>query len=351
VTAIRHAAGVDAFLPAGASAARKAGSLIDTLLDRSIAGGYTNVGYLARRPLWNAADLAPMTGRVALVTGAAAGLGLAAALGLARLGASVRLLVRSKERGEAARAQVSAVATGGYVAVDACDLSDLSDVRRYAAELSASVPRLDVLVNNAGVMTHARTLSPDGIELTFATNVLGPFLLTELLVALLRAGAPSRVINVSSGGMYAQRLTVEDLQTARGDFDGAAAYARTKRAQVVLSELWAQRLAGTGIVVHAMHPGWVDTPGLRDSLPRFHALVRPFLRTPEQGADTIVWLAAADLPARCSGRFWHDRRARPTHLVPWTRESAADRERLWAECERLSGADANAPATSITPES
>ena len=114
-------------------------------------------------------------------------------------------------------------------------------------------------------------------------------------------------------------------------------YARTKRAQVILTELWAKRLAGTGVVVHAMHPGWADTPGVASSLPRFHRLTGPLLRSPEQGADTIVWLGAAAEPGESSGGFWHDRRRRPTHRVPWTRETPEDRERLWRECERLTG--------------
>jgi NAD(P)-dependent dehydrogenase (short-subunit alcohol dehydrogenase family) len=203
----------------------------------------------------------------------------------------------------------------------------------------ADEPRLDVLVNNAGLLPSERTSSPDGIELTLATNVIGPFLLTSLLVTLLRASAPTRIVTVSSGGMYTQRIDVDDLQGASADFDGPAIYARTKRAQVILTELWARRLQATGVVAHAMHPGWVDTPGLRSSLPNFSRLTRPLLRTPEEGADTIVWLGAADLPGRSSGGFWHDRRQRPTHRVPWTKESAQDRERLWNACAGLSGCD------------
>ena len=105
-------------------------------------------------------------------------------------------------------------------------------------------------------------------------------------------------------------------QSERGQFDGPKVYARTKRAQVILTEIWAKRLAGTGVVVHAMHPGWSDTPGVRSSLPRFYKATRPLLRTPAQGADTIVWLGAAAEPGHSSGRFWHDRRQRPTHLLP-----------------------------------
>ncbi len=313
------------------------GSLIDTVLDRTIVVGYTNVGYRIRSREWRDSDCKPMAGRVALVTGATSGLGLAAAEGFARLGASVWLVGRDEQRGERARSQVAEHSGNRDVHVGLCDLSDLHDVRRFAERLHTDAPRLDVLVNNAGALVGERTLSPDGIELTLATNVVGPFLLTQLLVPVLERSAPSRVINVSSGGMYAQHLHVADLQTEAGKYDGAAVYARTKRAQVVLTELWARRLAHTGVVVHAMHPGWADTPGIRSSLPRFYKLTKPLLRTPEQGADTIVWLGAADEPARSSGGFWHDRVRRPTHLLPWTKETSEDRERLWSECERLSG--------------
>jgi NAD(P)-dependent dehydrogenase (short-subunit alcohol dehydrogenase family) len=284
-----------------------------------------------------------MDGKTVLVTGATSGLGRAAAEGFARLGASIRLLARNEERGARVRDEIASATGNDDVRVCLCDVSDLDDVRAFDARFAGAEPRLDVLVNNAGVMPAERRLTPQGNELTFATNVLGPFLLTNLLTPLLVASAPARVINVSSGGMYTQRLDVDDLQSAAGAFDGTKAYARTKRAQVVLTEIWAQRLAGTGVVVHAMHPGWADTPGIVTSLPRFHRLAGPLLRTPEEGADTIVWLGAADEPERSSGGFWHDRRRRPTHRVPWTKESPAERERLWSECARLTGRE-GAPA-------
>ena len=167
--------------------------------------------------------------------------------------------------------------------------------------------------------------------------MVGPFLLTNLLIPLLQTSTPARIINVSSGGMYTQRIRVDDLESERGQFDGPAVYARAKRAQVILTEIWAKRLAGTGVVVHAMHPGWSDTPGVRSSLPRFYKATRPLLRTPAQGADTIVWLGAAAEPGHSSGRFWHDRRQRPTHLLPRTAETHQEREQLWAQCVHLSG--------------
>jgi dehydrogenase/reductase SDR family protein 12 len=312
-------------------------SVLDTVLDRSVIGGYTNIGYRIRSRGWCASELSSLEGRVVIVTGATSGLGLAAAEGLARLGATVWLVVRSEARGARARAAITERSGNHDVHVGLCDLSDLDSVRQFAERFTTQAERLDVLVNNAGVLPAARTMSPNGIELTFATNVLGPFLLTNLLLGLLERSAPVRIINVSSGGMYTQRIRVDDLQNKRGEFDGAAAYARTKRAQVILTELWARRLEARGVVVHAMHPGWVDTPGLETSLPGFYRLTRPLLRTPEQGADTIVWLGAADEPGRHTGLFWHDRRPRPTHLLPWTRETQHEREQLWAQCVQLSG--------------
>jgi dehydrogenase/reductase SDR family protein 12 len=312
-------------------------SLLDTVLDRTVVAGYTSVGYRIRSGMWGPAELPSLDGKAVLVTGATSGLGLAAAEGFARLGASAWLLARSEERGERARLQIVERSGNRDVRVGLCDLSDLQAVRKFAERFSGEVSRLDVLVNNAGALLGKRTLSVDGIELTFATNVLGPFLLTNLLTPLLKNSAPARIVNVSSGGMYMQRIHVEDLQSTHGEFDGATAYARTKRAQVILTEQWAQRLEGSGVVVHAMHPGWADTPGLESSLPHFYGATKWLLRTPQQGADTIVWLGAAPEPARCSGGFWHDRRERPTHRVPWTKETSEDREGLWAECERLSG--------------
>jgi NAD(P)-dependent dehydrogenase (short-subunit alcohol dehydrogenase family) len=137
--------------------------------------------------------------------------------------------------------------------------------------------------------------------------------------------------------MYARKLDVEDLQFERKPYNGVTAYAQAKRAQVILTELWAEKLAGSGVTANAMHPGWVDTPGVQTSLPTFHRLSRKSLRTPEQGADTIIWLAAAKSVAGVSGRFWFDRQERTTHLLSRTQSSARDRQRLWDECVRLSG--------------
>ncbi len=311
-------------------------SLLDTILDRTVLPGYTALGYRLRSRLWDDGELEDMQGRTVLVTGASSGLGLAAAHGFAGLGARLLLVGRDPVRGERARAALAARHGGELVELGICDLGELSSVRAFAEGLIASGRRLDVIVNNAGVLPAERLLSTDGIELTFATNVLGPFLLTNMLSGLLARSPSGRIVNVSSGGMYTQRLRLDALQMEDREFDGAIAYARTKRAQVILTEEWARRLA-PGVTAHSMHPGWADTPGLEDSLPGFHRATKPLLRTPAEGADTIVWLGSAAAERISSGGFWHDRRRRPLHRVPWTRETAAERERLWAECTRLSG--------------
>jgi dehydrogenase/reductase SDR family member 12 len=297
--------------------------LLDAALDRTVAPGFSRIGYLARRGAWEA--LPRLDGRTVAVTGVTGGIGRATAEGLAGLGADLILLVRNTERGEEIAEEL------GGARVISCDLADLDSVRAAAAQIDT----LHVLVNNAGVMPKERAFSPQGFELTFATNVLGTFALTEALLPVLEAGAPSRIITVSSGGMYGQRLDLDAIKGTTGSFNGVTAYAITKRAQVVLTDEWAHRLAGTGVSAYSMHPGWVDTGGLRDSLPGFARLTAPILRTPEQGADTIVWLAAADLPAGADGGFWHDRRERPEHRLPKTREQSGDGARLYDLCRSL----------------
>jgi len=316
-------------------------TLVDEAMELAVVPSFTDVGFRVRRALFDWQDLSSlrMDGRVVAITGATSGLGLASARMLSGLGASLRLLVRDGAKGERLADEL-----GGDVRVHVVDMSDLSSVRRVVDELIEAGERLDVLVNNAGALLTERRGSADGFEMTFATMVLGPFVLTNGLVPMLERGGDvgrARVINVASGGMYLERLHLDDLQMEREPYRGSVAYARAKRAQVLLTQEWAQRLRGRGIVVHAMHPGWADTPGVEASLPTFRKVVGPFLRTPEQGADTIVWLAAAPEPARSTGRFWLDRRPRPIDRLPRTRVTAEERAELWEACERLtrSGAD------------
>jgi dehydrogenase/reductase SDR family member 12 len=320
---------------------------VDRALDLAVLPGYSRLGYRARRLRWKHAVSGgrEMRERHVLVTGGSSGIGEAVCAGFAAAGARVHMLARDHSRAIRAIARIESrlPAGSGSVKLELCDLSDLSEVRRFAESFQARFERLDLLVHNAGVLTQQRAFTGEGIELTFATNVLGPFLLTSLLLPSLLAAAPARVITVSSGGMYTARLRPDDAQLENEPFDGPSFYAHTKRAQVVLSRCWAERLPADRVAFHAMHPGWVDTPGLQSSLPRFRRVMRPLLRDAEQGADTVVWLGTHPALEPATGGFWQDRELRPEHRLPSTHENGEDRQRLWHECERLS--TAGTPAT------
>lgn len=309
--------------------------VLDVVADRTVVPGYTKLGFLLRKRFWAPLPPDALRGKRVLITGANSGLGKAAATGMARLGGTVHLVVRDAERGERAKSDIQAEVPGAAIRVDLCDVSDLDDVRRFAA----TVTDVDVLVHNAGTLPPERTETAQGNEVTLATHVLGPHLLTELLTPALREGEPGRVIFVSSGGMYSQPLRIDDPQYLDGEYNGTKAYARTKRMQVVLALLWGRRLECDGITVHSTHPGWAATPGVTDSLPGFAKLMGPLLRDAEQGADTVVWLAAAEEGGRpeTTGQFWHDRAPRPAHYLRRTRETAAQREALWQFCEERTG--------------
>jgi NAD(P)-dependent dehydrogenase (short-subunit alcohol dehydrogenase family) len=244
------------------------------------------------------------------------------------------LTVRDREAGERAREEIVSGDSSDCpadVRVEVCDVSDLGAVGAFAADLTSRVGTLDVLIHNAGVLPAARTETDDGHEITLATHVLGPVLLTERLLPILAKSSDPRVILMSSGGMYTQPLPADDPEYRTGRYSGATAYARTKRLQVAFTPILARRWAGQHILVYCMHPGWADTPGVATSLPGFRMLTRPMLRTPEEGADTALWLAATR-PAPPTGGFWHDRRPRPEHYLPLTRYGDRDRERVWRYC-------------------
>lgn len=314
---------------------------VDRALEWTVVLSFTRIGYALRRRIyrWRALDDYDLGGRIALVTGATSGIGFATAELLAGMGAHVILLGRDRGRTEQARTRIAEAVPGASLSIVVASVSDAAQIRNAAAEVRGAHSQLDVLVHNAGALAAGYQRSPMGIEETSAAQVAGPFLLTGLLLDRLRAGGAGRVITVSSGGAYTVPLTVEGLDPDPADFAGSRQYARAKRAQITLTALWAQRTAGSGIVFQSMHPGWVDTPGLAASLPRFYRLLRPLLRTRVQGADTIAWLAADDAALAASGRFWLDRRPRPPHRLQRTRaaDTAERRAALWAWCERHSG--------------
>ena len=323
-------------------------SLIDEILEVSIVGSFSRVGFQVRRKVfgWGSPSDGSLVGRTALVTGSTSGLGREAAGELAALGARVVLVGRNEAKLATVRDELADEVGEDRCSMVVADMGSLRSVRAAVGQVLAAEERLDIVVDNAGAIYPERIVGPDGIEATLAIMAVAPFVLISGLLPLLERTGDARVISVTSGGMYTQAIDVDDLQWATEDFSGPRAYARVKRVQVALVREWARRLrvagrggglgAGRGgLRINAMHPGWADTPGVETSLPGFHRVMRPLLRTPEQGADTIVWLAAAAAPAASSGELWHDRRVRPTNRVPWTRESAADRTRLWAACEQL----------------
>ena len=300
----------------------KPNSFVDRLLDRTLLLSYTSLGYSLRQS--NFASLPRIDGKRVVVTGATSGLGLVAATALAQLGADVVIVGRNPAKAVAATATIAEQSGNDSVTAELADLSLVAQTSDLADRL-ADGPPIDVLINNAGVLVNERRVTSEGNEMTLATNLLSHYLLTERLLPHIVDGG--RIVNVSSGGMYSQKIRPDDLQFETSDYTGTAAYARTKRGQVILTERWGEELADRNITVSAMHPGWADTPGVADSLPTFSKVIGPVLRTPEQGADTIVWLAATDEPVP-SGKFWLDRTPRITHMSDRTRESADERQAL-----------------------
>ena len=317
---------------------RSFASFSDALMEAVIAPSWSGLGYSARRHLegWDNQAPVPMDGRVVVLTGFTSGIGLAAATRFGELGATLHLVGRDPGRTSSTAELLSH--QGFDVHTSIADMGDLDAVRSIAAEIASAHEHLDALIHNAGALSAEYTVSPQGFEMTVASQVLGPFLLTSLLLPLLEAGeSRGRVIAVASGGMYPEKLDVEKLLAGPDSYNGVRAYARAKRAQVELNVEWARR-CGSKVIFQAMHPGWVDTPGVVKSLPRFHSITKPVLRSAEAGADTIVWLADVDeSDLGANGGFWLDRHRRSITKIPGTGAAQSERDRIWQWCEDNSG--------------
>ncbi|MBS1691985.1 MAG: SDR family NAD(P)-dependent oxidoreductase [Actinobacteria bacterium] len=315
----------------------KFSALADTALDRSVVLGYSKIGSLLRRRWWPAdPDPGALAGKRVVVTGATSGIGEAMAGCFAELGATVHMVGRDEARLRRSAGRIRGSVPAATVIEERCDVSDLDAVRAWCADLRGRIDALHGLVHNAGVLPRERRESPQGHELQLATHILGPHVMTEELLPLLRAAGGSSVVFVSSGGMYSSALCADDMEYRDSPYDGVRAYARTKRMQVVLAEAWSQRLAGTDVRVESMHPGWVQTPGVAEALPRFGQLAGPLLRDAADGADTAVWLVATR-PAGRAGHFWHDRAQRPT-TFGWQRDhDAASAERFLDRVSAMTG--------------
>ena len=278
--------------------------------------------------------MADLSGKLALVTGATSGIGKAIAAALARQGATVAIVGRSEPRIESARRELLGQIPGARLEPVVCDLSSQASIRMAAAAFLKRHERLDILVNAAGVFRKAREISVDGLEKTFATNVMSYFLLTELLLPALKRAAPSRIVNIASlyGGA---KLDFDDLQTAKGKYSFMRSTPPTMLARVLLTKQMAEELKGTGVVVNAVHPGLAkNTELLKDIGGIFAVLTNLIGKSAEQAADTAVWLATDPENAAVSGKFWSKRRE--VAAAGMGSDQAAQR-RLWDECRRLAG--------------
>ena len=303
--------------------------LVDRLVELPIVTSFSSIGpaVRSRTDRWDDVTLHDLTGRRVAITGATSGLGLAAARTLSAMGATVLVVGRDQRKTEEVASDLSAVPV-------VADMGELDQVRAAAATI-LEAGGVDTLVHNAGALLPDRHTTSAGIEVTIASQVVGPHLLTTLLLPSLSPGG--RVITMASGGMYAAGLTVSGLEMSVDAYDGTKQYAIAKRAQVTMNEIWATRV--DDVVFHAMHPGWADTPGVEAALPTFRKLTGPILRSPDQGADTLVFLVADDEALRSSSGFWLDRRKRSIHKLPSTRRTDTPRRRqaLWERVEELAG--------------
>ena len=309
--------------------------LVSSALDAAVVPGFSRLGFAVRSRMnaWDKVSNSNLSGRVIVITGPTSGLGASVARTLASTGAQLVLVGRNKDKCDAIAANLREHFPHVSPVVVVAEMGDLQSVAEASRVLRSQFPRIDVLIHNAGALLNERTASVQGIEQTLASHVLGPFLMTTMLRDSLRA-ANGRVVTVSSGGMYAAPLP--QLQAGEtmemSSYNGSRQYAIAKRAQVTLNEMWSQEEPNIEFV--AMHPGWADTPGVQDSIPLFRLLTKPILRTADQGADTIAWLAAVHpLPAE-SGTFWCDREVRAVHKTSTSKKSDSPeaREALWTWC-------------------
>ena len=297
-------------------------------------------------------DREEMAGRVCLITGASNGIGKETAVGLAARGARVIMVARDPARGEAALADVRDRSASGDVELLLADLASLDEVRRLAREVRDRHDRLHVLVNNAGAFNSQRSETKDGFETTFGVNHLAHFLLTAELLDVVRASAPARIVNVSSAAHIGARLDFDDLQSQR-HYGGMRAYGKSKLANVLFTYELARRLEGTGVTANAVHPGVVLTGFGRNNtglmglgFEVFHIFARPFLLTPERGADTTIYLASSPGVEGVTGKYFVKRVAVPS--TPSSYDEATQK-RLWEVSEQLVHQKAPAPESARAP--
>ncbi len=278
-----------------------------------------------------------MKDKVCLVTGATSGIGEVTARTLAQMGATVIVVGHSPERGAATLQRIQAAAVNAVVEFMLADLSAQAQIRQLAERFKRKYPRLDVLVNNAGAIFTARQQSADGFEMTFALNHLNHFLLTHLLLDTLEASAPARIVNVASGAhQRVPGINFDDLQGERG-YNGIRAYGQSKLANLLFTYELSRRLEGRGLTVNAMHPGWVGTNFAHNNgrlVALGMRLIRPMIRTPAEGARTVIYLATSPAVEGVAGKYFVDEKEVPSSAASYDRAAA---RRLWQASEALTG--------------
>ena len=289
---------------------------------------------MVRYTEWNLPEVnADMTGKTCLITGGNSGIGKATALGLAIMGANVVVVSRSKEKGEAALTEIIAKSGHRNVELMLADMSSQDSIRRLASDFKAGHEKLHLLVNNAGVYLTRRTTTVDGLESTFAINHLGPFLLTNLLLDLLKASAPSRIVNVTSDAHNGAKVNFEDLQGEK-KFSGWQAYGQSKLAMILFTHELATRLDGTGVTVNSAHPGVVRTNFANNNgLVTFgFRLMRPFFISPKTAAKRILYVATSPDLEGVNGKYFTKMHAAKSSQESYEDDSA---KRLWQMSEQL----------------
>jgi retinol dehydrogenase 14 len=270
-----------------------------------------------------------MQGKTVLVTGGTGGIGKAAAMALASMGARVGITGRDRLRADRAAIEIRTSSPAAQVDTFVADMSSQAEVRSLAAEVLAAYPRIDVLLNNVGGFWSHRHVTADGLERTFALNHLAPFLLTSLLLDRLIASAPSRVVTVSSAAQGMGKIAFDDLM-GEGTYSGQTSYNQSKLANVMFTYELARRLAGTGVTATALHPGMTNTSFSAEDPSRLFAplvaVMRPFMRSPDKGAETPVYLASSDEVAGVTGRYFANRNAKASSNASYDVAAAA---RLW----------------------
>ncbi|CAF1944991.1 unnamed protein product [Rotaria magnacalcarata] len=299
---------------------------------------YTRSGYEAAAKKFNPTDTdVDMSDQHIMITGANSGIGKIAALECAKRHAHVYMVCRDEKRGKEAQEEIIRESNNRHVELHLCDMSKPQDVFAFTKQFVDSKKPLNVLCNNSGCMINERQMINDEHEANFATNTLGTYILTKNLVPVLLENQPARVFTTSSGGMYNVKLDPDDFNsTQMRTFSGDLVYAQNKRQQVVMTERLAVR--HPSIFFASWHPGWADTPAVRSSMPSFHSKVQNRLRTPEQGADTLVWLCCLkDIAEKFkNGDFFQDRAPVSKHLpLAWTKSTVDEEERFMRNLDRV----------------